>query len=246
MDAEASKESLKQIYDSLADQYEVGDGINDYFTLPIIRQYCPRSAQSVLEVCCGVGRIATELAERIECVWGIDLSKEMIGYARQRSQGVAHPPVFVEGDLLAYDFHGQTFDYIYGVYFVTYFETVRLFDRLISLTRPGGRIVIIDGLLGPGATSLRLQDLARQYLDYVRFLRQRELPVDHLGWFTHRLKRRTFLTSSGWKKVERWKRENSGNSQKPIWAEEFRRRLPDAKIEHITPRLACAIWDKNS
>ncbi len=217
----AAKESLKQVYDSIASRYEAGDGINDYFTLPIVQHYCPHSAHSVLEVCCGVGRIATELAKNIECVWGIDLSQEMIRYARRRSEGLVHPPVFLQGDLLAYDFRSQTFDYVYGVYFTAYFEIAKLLDKLIPLTRPGGRIVIIDGLLGPGAMSFRPLDVLRQDYGYIRFMRQYGIPVNHLGWFTHQLKRRLFLASSQWKQVERWKRANLSNGQKPSWADLF-------------------------
>ncbi len=242
--ANAPTESLAQIYDSLAHRCAAGDGINDYYTLPIIKHFCPPSANSALEVCCGVGRIAVELAKRVPSVWGIDISQEMIANARQRSQVVPNPPIFVHGDVLTYDFGGQTFDYVYGVYFVTYFEVSALLEKLIPLTRAGGRIFFVDGLLGPGAASFRLVDVARQYIDYTRFMRQHGMSVDSLGWFVHRLKRRAFLVSEGWKKVERWKRTHRDNHSQLSWTQQFSSTLSDAKIEQITPRLACAVWDR--
>ena len=164
-------ESLAQIYDLLAPRYADGDGINDFYTLPIVKHFCLPSARCALEVCCGVGRIAVELTKNVQSVWGIDLSPEMIAIARQRSQSVPNKPVFIQGDLSAYDFGDQSFDYIYGAYFTAYFEIGALIRKLITLTRTGGRIVFIDGLQGPGIGSFRLMDIARQYIDYTRFMR---------------------------------------------------------------------------
>jgi ubiquinone/menaquinone biosynthesis C-methylase UbiE len=242
--SDSRNESLARIYDALAWRYAKGDGINDFYTLPIIKCFCPSSARCALEVCCGVGRIAVELAKNVQSVWGIDLSLEMIVDARQRAQSISNRPVFIQGDLSAYDFGAQTFDYIYGAYFTAYFEIGALLQKLIPLTRPGGRIFFIDGLQGPGIGSFRLADVVRQYGDYVRFMRQHGMSVDTLQWFVHRLKRRMFLASKEWKKVERWKREHRDRNPQSNWAEQFLRVLPDAKIEHITPRLTCAIWDR--
>jgi ubiquinone/menaquinone biosynthesis C-methylase UbiE len=239
-----SKESLAQIYDSLARRYAEGDGINDYYTLPIVKHFCPPSASSALEVCCGVGRITVELAERIPSVWGIDLSPEMIACARRRSQVASNKPVFIQGDLSTHDFGDQTFDYVYGAYFTAYFEFGALLQKLIPLTRAGGRIFFIDGLQGPGISSFRVLDIARQHTDYARFMRRHGMSFNGLGWFVHRWKRKMFLASEDWRKVECWKREHRGSNSQPNWTEQFLGALPNARIERITPRLVCAIWDR--
>ena len=77
-----SKESLAQIYDALAHRYADGDGINDFYTLPLVKHFCLPSVNNALEVCCGAGRIAIELAKNIQSVWGIDLSFETQKVAR--------------------------------------------------------------------------------------------------------------------------------------------------------------------
>lgn len=243
----SDQQSLAQIYNFLAHRYANGDGINEYFTLPIIKHFCPPTANSSLEVCCGVGRIAVEIAKNVQTVWGIDLSSEMICHAERNADTASNKPVFRQGDLLSFDFGGQTFDYIYGVYFITYFKTDTLLRKLIPLLRNGGRLVIIDGALGPGdpkAKSFRWKEKFHQYVDYSKFMRRYGMSVSTWGWFVHQLKRRTLLASPDWKQVERWKRERGGITNSQLWTEQLLTILPDAKIENITSRLACATWDR--
>jgi ubiquinone/menaquinone biosynthesis C-methylase UbiE len=241
---DASTQSLSQIYDSLAHWYAGDAGINEFLTMPLVQHFCPPGAKSALEVCCGVGRNAIELSKQVESVWGIDLSHEMIATARRQSEGITNPPHFVQGDLLAYDFGGQTFDYVYGAYFITYFDADALLQKLVSLTHPGSRLLILDGLLGPGQGKFRVEDILRQAREYVHFMRRHGMPGDYVGWFLYRLRRRAFLDSNDWKRVERWKREHSLATPRVTWGEQFREMLPDAKIEYLPPRLACAIWDR--
>ncbi len=243
----SSEQSLEQIYNLLAHRYADGDGINEYFTLPVIKHFCPATASSALEVCCGVGRIAVEVAKNVQTVWGIDLSSEMICHAKRNADTVTNKPVFAQGDLLSFDFGDQTFDYIYGVYFITYFQVDALLAKLIPLLRKGGRLFIIDGSRGPGdpnARPVRLIDIFRQYVDYNQFMRRHGMPVSSWRWFAHQLKRRALLTSPGWKQIEQWKREQENHTNSQLWTEQLLTILPDAKIENITSRLACARWDR--
>jgi SAM-dependent methyltransferase len=239
--------SIEQIYNSLAPYFADGDGINDYFTLPIIKHFCPSSATSALEVCCGVGRIAVEIAKNVRTVWGIDLSSEMICYAKQKAETAPNKPVFTQGDVLTFDFGTQTFDFIYGVYFITYFQVDALIQKVIPLLNKGGRFFIVDGTQGPGVPGAQphgLGDKFRQYTDYSKFMRRYGMSVNCLGWFMHRLKRRALLSSAGWKRVEQWKREQGNNANSQIWTEQLLTILPNVKIEQITSRLACARWDR--
>ncbi len=242
-----AQSSLEQIYNALAHRYAAGDGINEYFALPIVKHFCPPSAARALEVCCGIGRIAVEIASGVQTVWGIDLSGEMICCAKRNAETASNKPVFLQGDLLTFDFGDQTFDYIYGVYFITYFQVNAVLQKLMSLLRQGGRLVIIDGTRGPGDPNARPAgwiDVFCQYIDYAKFMRRYDMPVGTWGWFAHRLKRRTLLASGGWKQVERWKRAQGDITNSQLWTEQLLTILPDATIENITSRLACARWDR--
>ena len=65
---------------------------------------------SILEVGCGTGRVALQLAREEIPVVGLDLSPAMLGVARQKSQGLSNVR-WVEGDMQAFEL-GEHFDLI--------------------------------------------------------------------------------------------------------------------------------------
>jgi SAM-dependent methyltransferase len=65
---------------------------------------------SVLEVGCGTGRVALQLAQEGISVVGMDISPGMLTIARQKGQGLANVR-WVEGDMLSFDL-GECFDLI--------------------------------------------------------------------------------------------------------------------------------------
>jgi hypothetical protein len=79
----------------------------------------------------------------------------------------------------------------------------------------------VDGLRESNASRFRILDLARQYVDYARFMRQHGMPFSSLDWFAYRFKRTMLLISKDWKKVERWKQEQRGDKPHQIWTEQI-------------------------
>lgn len=69
---------------------------------------------AVLDVACGVGRHACELALRGYDVTGIDLSPTMVQRAQALAQGCAQPPAFSQADMMALDYE-ESFDAAYCV-----------------------------------------------------------------------------------------------------------------------------------
>jgi SAM-dependent methyltransferase len=65
---------------------------------------------SVLEVGCGTGRVALQLAQEGISIVGMDLSPSMLNVARQKSQGLSNVR-WMEGNMMAFDF-GERFDLI--------------------------------------------------------------------------------------------------------------------------------------
>jgi SAM-dependent methyltransferase len=65
---------------------------------------------SILEVGCGTGRVALQLAQEGVPITGMDYSPIMLNAARQKSQGVSNVR-WVEGDMQAFDL-GQRFELI--------------------------------------------------------------------------------------------------------------------------------------
>jgi SAM-dependent methyltransferase len=136
--------------DAAQDQLAFVDFLDRVDALPDVAAYRARSYKPfgatgcVVDVGCGTGTAARELANRVERVVGVDASEAMIEVARKRSGG--RPDVrFEVGDALALPFRDATVD---G------YRAERLFQHLANpaaalsearrVLRPGGRIAIID------------------------------------------------------------------------------------------------------
>jgi SAM-dependent methyltransferase len=102
----------------------------------------------LLDVTCGPGLYAVELARRGVTVTGIDFSPASIDYARQLAvdQGVAERCTFVEQDVRVADFGVADFDaalFLYGQLGVfPQAEAQMLLAKIAGALKPGGRLVV--------------------------------------------------------------------------------------------------------
>jgi demethylmenaquinone methyltransferase / 2-methoxy-6-polyprenyl-1,4-benzoquinol methylase len=103
---------------------------------------------SALDVCCGTGDFALELAERVGpngTVIGCDFSESMLDLARQKATERGAPVTFEWADALALPYESESFDAVtvgFGVRNLADLEA-----GLVELTRvlkPGGRLVILE------------------------------------------------------------------------------------------------------
>ena len=109
-------------------------------------------ASSALDVGCGYGADATELAKRLRPggrTTGVDISEAMIAEARRRAQGTGLDVNFQVADALDLPFEDDEFD-------VCRIETVlqhvadpgQAVTEMVRVTRPGGRVGALE--LDPG------------------------------------------------------------------------------------------------
>ena len=102
----------------------------------------------LLDITCGPGLYAVELAKGGNLVTGIDFSPASIAYARQLANEarVAHDCTFVEADIRQMDFAGQGFDgalFLYGQLAVfPRHEAQMLLEKVYQSLRPGGRLCL--------------------------------------------------------------------------------------------------------
>ncbi|HXV99545.1 MAG TPA: class I SAM-dependent methyltransferase [Anaerolineae bacterium] len=100
----------------------------------------------LLDVTCGPGLYAVELACRGCLVTGVDFSPAAIAYAKDLalSQGVAARCTFIEQDVRGMDFFGANFDaaiFLYGQLAVfTKAEAQALLGQLAGALKPGGKL----------------------------------------------------------------------------------------------------------
>ena len=110
---------------------------------PLVLDEVPEGCAEALDVGCGDGRLARELAGRAQRVTGIDRDPGMIGAARERadSPGLS----FVEADFL--EFHDESraagYDFISSVAAIHHMEFAAAVGSMVRLLAPGGRLVIV-------------------------------------------------------------------------------------------------------
>jgi SAM-dependent methyltransferase len=142
---------------------------NAFYHRRLLRQL-PRRSRRVLDVGCGAGAFAAELAQRSERVDALDRSAEMIEEAKRRTPGNVN---CVLADVLADPLPGQDYDAIFSVTALHHMPLPDALPVLADALRPGGVLAAI---------ALPRRDLAR------------ELPVELVAAAAHRLLGAMFLT----------------------------------------------------
>jgi ubiquinone/menaquinone biosynthesis C-methylase UbiE len=100
----------------------------------------------VLDICCGTGAMALDIATHVARVTGIDLTPAMLEQARavQTARGIANIDWLV-GDSRALPFDDASFSLILcGAAFHHLEEPKAVFAEMARVCRPGGRIVVRD------------------------------------------------------------------------------------------------------
>ena len=103
----------------------------------------------VLEVGPGPGRLAVELARRVQNLrlTGVDVDPAMVhrARARTRQEGLDGHLAFVTGDVAALPFPAATFDVVTSSFSVHHWpDPVAGFAEIRRVLRPGGRAILYD------------------------------------------------------------------------------------------------------
>jgi SAM-dependent methyltransferase len=139
---------------------------------PLILAAVPVGARRVLDVGCGEGILARQLAGVADHVTAIDVDEASIRLAREA--GLGPGPVspraggieFVHDDFRTHAFEPASFDFIASVATLHHLDPAETLNRMRLLLRPGGRLVVVG--------------LARSSMP-------RDLPRDLVGFAAHRM-----------------------------------------------------------
>ena len=106
------------------------------------------SGGRVLDIGCGTGDDTRRVAELVgpdgEAV-GVDASEAMIAAARRRTEGTGLPATFLVGDAAALHFADASFDAVRAERVLIHVpDAGRVLAEMVRVTRPGGRVVVID------------------------------------------------------------------------------------------------------
>jgi demethylmenaquinone methyltransferase/2-methoxy-6-polyprenyl-1,4-benzoquinol methylase len=150
----AKVKAVRQMFDAIAGRYEF---VNAVVSLGMDRGWRHRCIDAlelpvgslVLDVACGTGDLCRELDRRLLRPVGLDLSPGMLAHARS-------PGPLVHADALFSPFRTATFDgAVSGFALRNVTDLGILFVELARITRPGGRVSLLD-LAEPEAHLLRL------------------------------------------------------------------------------------------
>lgn len=104
-----------------------------------------RAGHRVLDVGCGVGADAIEIARLVGetgAVVGVDSSQVMVAEARKRCAGLAIE--VLNGDAESLEFPAHSFDACRSERVFMYVDAGRALGEMIRVTKPGGTVVVFD------------------------------------------------------------------------------------------------------
>ena len=111
----------------------------------IVAVVVPGTALDALDVGCGTGFLALELAGRGHRVTGVDFAPAMIAEARRKATAAGAAIRFEEGDAEALPFPARHFDFVISRHLLwTLPNPEAAIDEWIRVLRPGGRLVVVD------------------------------------------------------------------------------------------------------
>ena len=141
-----SKSELEASYDRVANQY-ADEFFRELERKPFDRELLDAFAESVRargEVCeigCGPGHISRYLQDRGATMRGIDLSQEMIKWARRLNPDIS----FEQGDMLALNLPNASLTAIVSFYAIIHIErdkVTRALQEMNRVLQPGGLLLL--------------------------------------------------------------------------------------------------------
>ncbi len=135
-------------FDRLALLDEEGWTANNHYH-DLLLSHVPRSCEYALEIGCGTGAFARELARRCNRVVALDLSAEMIRVARSRSVEFENLE-FQLADAMTWDFPQSHFDFVCSIATLHHLEQRQLLGKMRDALKPGGVLVALDLVASEG------------------------------------------------------------------------------------------------
>ena len=147
--AETKAPYVRRLFHTIADRYDLitrvlSFGRDRHWKRRLAALANPAPGMTALDLACGTGDIAFELAERGANVTGLDITHRMLQLAQQKTVGPRRVR-FVTGDMMALPFPNVSFDLVttgYGIRNVPRIEPA--IGEIARVLRPGGLFLSLD------------------------------------------------------------------------------------------------------
>ncbi|MDP7287795.1 MAG: bifunctional demethylmenaquinone methyltransferase/2-methoxy-6-polyprenyl-1,4-benzoquinol methylase UbiE [Phycisphaerae bacterium] len=155
-DALMSSTENRRMFDQIAKRYDLMNkmislGLDRYWRRKAVAAVAPRSGRIFLDVGCGTGDVALEIARqgRQARVVGVDPAEAMLVLARDKaaSAGMADRLIFRPADITSPDaeFPEAPFDGVTCSFCIRNItDRDAALERMLDVLRPGGRVVILE------------------------------------------------------------------------------------------------------
>ena len=178
--------SIEADFDRLALIDDQGWTANNHYH-DFLLKHVPVNCGSALEIGCGTGAFARQLARRCRRVTGIDLSAEMIRVARSRSSRIENLE-FELVDAMSWSFPQSHFDFICSIATLHHLEQRELLPKIKAALRPGGVFVLLDLVASSGLRERMLDVIGLGVSSGLRLIHNGRLqppPAVRKAWEQH-------------------------------------------------------------
>lgn len=134
--------SIEADFDRLALLDDEGWTANNHYH-NLLLKHVPANCENALEIGCGTGAFARQLAGRSKRVMALDLSGEMVRVARSRSSRFENLE-FQLADAMTWNFSQSHFDFICSIATLHHLDQRELLPRIRDALKPGGVLVVLD------------------------------------------------------------------------------------------------------
>ena len=148
-----STESIRRYWDDFAAEYDSypDHGLLDSDTRSawkdLLRTWLPTRPSLVADLACGTGTMSALMAELGHRVRGLDLSDEMVRLAQAKAAPFGSAIEVQQGDAGDPPFEPASVDVVFARHILwTLPDPTEALRRWAALLRPGGRMVLVEGL----------------------------------------------------------------------------------------------------
>lgn len=134
--------SVEADFDRLALLDEEGWTANNHYHNALLK-HVPPDCENALEIGCGTGAFARDLARLCKRVVALDLSSEMIRIARARSAQLANLE-YQLADAMTSNLPPSHFDFVCSIATLHHLKQRELLLKMRDALKPGGVLVVLD------------------------------------------------------------------------------------------------------